>query len=157
MVDVCALYSDVKRCRTIRFIHSLNYLMQELIHVKFMAFILTVVAGKYVSMCQRLACNRWCSINCLDWLTGWLILSYIFHLLTWCDLMQSTNLHLVYWNRKMCIKWTLSSIIMIAFQLQHNIKAIVEKRHCSFIDKLISDVRYSNLLLVYGFNSLYSL
>ena len=41
----------------------------------------------------------------------------------------------------------------------HNIKAIVEKRHCSFIDKLITDVRYSNLLfnLVYGFNSLYSL
>jgi len=39
----------------------------------------------------------------------------------------------------------------------HNIKAIVEKRHRSFIDKLISDVRYSNLLLVYGFNSLYSL
>jgi len=39
----------------------------------------------------------------------------------------------------------------------HNIKAIVDKKHCSFIDKLISDVRYSNLLLIYGFNSLYSL
>jgi len=39
----------------------------------------------------------------------------------------------------------------------HNIKAIVNKKHCSFIDKLISDVRYSNLLLVYGFHSLYSL
>ena len=39
----------------------------------------------------------------------------------------------------------------------HNIKAIVDKRHCSFIDKLIADVHYSNLLLVYGFNSLYSL
>jgi len=39
----------------------------------------------------------------------------------------------------------------------HNIKTIVDKRHCSFIDKLIADVRYSNLLLVYGFNSLYSL
>ena len=39
----------------------------------------------------------------------------------------------------------------------HNIKAIVDKRHCSFIDKLIADVSYSNLLLVYGFNSLYSL
>ena len=39
----------------------------------------------------------------------------------------------------------------------HNIKAIVDKRHCIFIDKLISDVRYSNLLLVYGFNYLYSL
>jgi len=39
----------------------------------------------------------------------------------------------------------------------HNIKAIVDERHCSFIDKLISDVRYSNLLLVYGINSLYSL
>jgi len=39
----------------------------------------------------------------------------------------------------------------------HNIKAVVDKRHRSFIDKLISDVRYSNLLLVYGFNSLYSL
>ena len=31
----------------------------------------------------------------------------------------------------------------------HNIKGLVEKRHCSFIDKLISDVRFSNLLLVY--------
>ena len=39
----------------------------------------------------------------------------------------------------------------------HNIKAIVDKRQGSFIDKLIADVRYSNLLLVYGFNSLYSL
>jgi len=28
----------------------------------------------------------------------------------------------------------------------HNIKGLVEKRHCSFIDKLISDVRFSNLL-----------
>ena len=39
----------------------------------------------------------------------------------------------------------------------HNTKAIVDKRHCSFIDKLIADVSYSDLLLVYGFNSLYSL
>ena len=39
----------------------------------------------------------------------------------------------------------------------HNIKAIVDRRHCSFIDKLFSDVSYSNLLLVYGFNSLCSL
>ena len=38
----------------------------------------------------------------------------------------------------------------------HNVKAIVDKKHCSFVDKLISDMRYSNLLLVYGFNSLYS-
>ena len=30
----------------------------------------------------------------------------------------------------------------------HNIKAIVDKRHCSFINKLIADVSYSNLLLV---------
>jgi len=29
------------------------------------------------------------------------------------------------------------------------------KRHCSFIDKLISDVRFSNLLLVCGSNALY--
>ena len=35
----------------------------------------------------------------------------------------------------------------------HNIKGLVEKRHCSFIDKLISDVRFSNLLLVYGSNA----
>jgi len=33
----------------------------------------------------------------------------------------------------------------------HNIKAIVDKIHCSFIDKLIADVSYSNLLLVYTF------
>ena len=39
----------------------------------------------------------------------------------------------------------------------HNTKAIVDKRQCSFIDKFICDVRYSNLLLVYSFNSLYSL
>ena len=42
----------------------------------------------------------------------------------------------------------------------HNIKGLVEKRHCigpSFIDKLISGVRFSNLLLVYGSNALYSL
>ena len=39
----------------------------------------------------------------------------------------------------------------------HNIKGLVEKRHCSFIDKLISDVRYSNILLVYGSNALYRL
>jgi len=39
----------------------------------------------------------------------------------------------------------------------HNIKGLVEKRHCSFIDELISDVRYSNLLLVYGSNALYRL
>jgi len=38
-----------------------------------------------------------------------------------------------------------------------NIKGLVEKRHYSFIDKLISDVRFSNLLLVYGFNALYRL
>jgi len=37
----------------------------------------------------------------------------------------------------------------------HNIKDLVGKRHCSFIDKLISDVRFSNLLLVYGSNALY--
>jgi len=38
-----------------------------------------------------------------------------------------------------------------------NIKGLLEKRHCSFIDKLISDVRFSNLLLVYGSNALYGL
>jgi len=37
----------------------------------------------------------------------------------------------------------------------HNIKDLVGKRHCSFIDKLISDVRFSNLLLVYGSDALY--
>jgi len=39
----------------------------------------------------------------------------------------------------------------------HNIKGLVEKRHCSFIDTLISDVRFSNLLLVYGSIALYRL
>ena len=38
----------------------------------------------------------------------------------------------------------------------HNIKAIVEKKHCSLIDNLISDVCYSNVLLVYGFKFVYS-
>jgi len=37
----------------------------------------------------------------------------------------------------------------------HNIKDLVGKKHCSFIDKLISDVHFSNLLLVYGSNALY--
>jgi len=37
----------------------------------------------------------------------------------------------------------------------HNINDLVGKRHCSFIDKLISDGRFSNLLLVYGSNALY--
>jgi len=37
----------------------------------------------------------------------------------------------------------------------HNVKDLVGKKHCSFIDKLISDVRFSNLLLVYGSNALY--
>ena len=36
----------------------------------------------------------------------------------------------------------------------HNIKGVIEKRHCSLIDKLISNVRSSNLLIVYGFNAL---
>jgi len=36
----------------------------------------------------------------------------------------------------------------------HNIKDLVRKSHCSFIDKLISDVRFSNLLLN-GSNALY--
>jgi len=35
-----------------------------------------------------------------------------------------------------------------------DIKDLVGKKHCSFIDKLISDVRFSNLLLVYGSNAL---
>jgi len=38
----------------------------------------------------------------------------------------------------------------------HNIKGFVEKTHCSFIDKFVSHVRFSNLLLAYGFNSLCS-
>jgi len=37
----------------------------------------------------------------------------------------------------------------------HNINDLVGKKHCSFIDKLISDARFSNLLLVYGSNALY--
>jgi len=37
----------------------------------------------------------------------------------------------------------------------HNIKDLIRKRHCSFIDKMISDVHFSNLLLVYGSNALY--
>jgi len=37
----------------------------------------------------------------------------------------------------------------------HNIRDLVGKRHCSFIYKLISDVRFSNLLLAYGSNALY--
>jgi len=37
----------------------------------------------------------------------------------------------------------------------HYVKNLVGKRQCSCIDKLISDVRFSNLLLVYGFNALY--
>ena len=41
----------------------------------------------------------------------------------------------------------------------HNVKILVEKKHCSFIDrpKLISDVRFSNLLSVCRSNSLYRL
>jgi len=39
----------------------------------------------------------------------------------------------------------------------HNVKVLVEKKHCSFIDKLIYDVRFSNLLSVYRSNSLYRL
>ena len=38
----------------------------------------------------------------------------------------------------------------------HSIKGLVEKTHCSFIDKFVSHVRFSNLLLAYGFNSLCS-
>jgi len=37
----------------------------------------------------------------------------------------------------------------------HNVKDLAGKKHCSFIDKFISDVRFSNLLLVYGSNALY--
>jgi len=37
----------------------------------------------------------------------------------------------------------------------HNIMYLVGKSHCSFINKLISDVRFSHLLLVYGSIALY--
>jgi len=39
----------------------------------------------------------------------------------------------------------------------YNIKGLVENRHYSFIDKLLCDVRFSTLLLVYACNSLCSL
>jgi len=37
----------------------------------------------------------------------------------------------------------------------HHVEDLVGKRHCSSIDKLISHVRFSNVLLVYGSNVLY--
>jgi len=75
--------------------------------------------------------------------------------------ISSTNIRIL----ENCINRTLSRIfgccdkssleyIKICTGL-HNIKDFVGKRHCSFIDKLISDVRFSNLLLVYGSNALY--
>jgi len=36
----------------------------------------------------------------------------------------------------------------------YNIKGLVEDKHCSFIDKLLCDVRFLTLLLDYAFNTL---
>jgi len=56
-----------------------------------------------------------------------------------------------------CDKSSLDYIKICTGLRLDNIKGFLKKRHCSFIDNLISDVRFSNLLLVYGFIALYRL
>jgi len=89
-----------------------------------------------------------------------LLKSYCFPLLFAVDAMSlsSTNIRIL----DSCITRALFRIFgscdkssLEYIKICTGIKDLVGKRHCSFIDKLISDVRFSNLLLVYGSNALY--